>query len=141
VKWGTRGKEKEKGKEEGDVCCVVRADAVPLTKVGDAEIRWVINHASGGAKELTVGLTTMKPGGRNPLHIHPNCEEVLHLLHGSIDHIIENDKGELVTMHMDTGDTVVVPRGKKHQAINTGDYAARWIVTFSSAHRETVYCT
>lgn len=36
--------------------CVVRAGDTPITQVGDAQIRWVVNHASGGAKELTVGL-------------------------------------------------------------------------------------
>ena len=67
----------------------------------------------------------MPPGGKNPLHIHPNCEEVLHLLEGSINHIVEDDEGKLVDYKMETGDTCVVPRGKKHQAINTGSSEAR----------------
>lgn len=67
----------------------------------------------------------MPPGGKNPLHIHPNCEEVLHLLHGSINHLVEDDNGQLKDYPMNTGDTCVVPRGKKHQAINTGSTEAR----------------
>jgi hypothetical protein len=68
----------------------------------------------------------MPPGGKNPLHIHPNCEEVLHLLEGTITHIVEDDQGQLINYEMETGDTCVVPRGKKHQAINTGTHDARF---------------
>jgi oxalate decarboxylase/phosphoglucose isomerase-like protein (cupin superfamily) len=38
----------------------------------------------------------MPRGSRNPLHIHPNCEEVVHLLEGSITHLVENENGQLI---------------------------------------------
>ena len=31
----------------------------------------------------------MKPGGSNPAHRHPNCEEVLHVLEGDVEHYVE----------------------------------------------------
>lgn len=42
-----------------------------------------------GATELTVGVTRMKAGGMNPAHRHPNCEEVLHVLEGEVEHYCE----------------------------------------------------
>ena len=35
--------------------------------------------------DLTVGRVVIKPGQSNPRHCHDNCEEVLYLLHGSLN--------------------------------------------------------
>jgi mannose-6-phosphate isomerase-like protein (cupin superfamily) len=32
--------------------------------------------------EQTVGLATILPGKQNPVHYHPNCEEVLYVISG-----------------------------------------------------------
>jgi len=115
---------------------VIHKEDIPVEYVGNAEIRWLVNRKTCGADELTVGLTNMKPGGSNPLHRHPNCEEVLHLLNGEVDHYVEGGH----KVHLKAGDTILIPRNKKHKAINTGDYTATWIVTFSSADRQTIIC-
>eukprot|EP01119_Soliformovum_irregulare_P015242 TRINITY_DN4269_c0_g1_i1.p1 TRINITY_DN4269_c0_g1~~TRINITY_DN4269_c0_g1_i1.p1 ORF type:complete len:137 (+),score=39.58 TRINITY_DN4269_c0_g1_i1:139-549(+) len=130
----------EDGESKQEHLTVVKKKDVTPRYTGDACIHWVIGKDSGGARELTMGCTTIKPGGKNPLHIHPNCEEILHLLEGEVEHIVEGDDGELHHFRMEDGDSIVVPRGKKHQAINVGLKDARWIVTFSSADRQTIIC-
>jgi len=115
---------------------VVHLKDVPVRKTGSAEIKWVSNKQYGAA-ELTMGRTIMPPGCSNPLHYHPNCEEILHILSGDVDHYVEGMAGP---MRINSGDTVVIPRGLKHKATNVGKKPAEWIVCFSSADRETVIC-
>ena len=80
--------------------------------------------------DLTVGRVVIKPGQSNPRHCHDNCEEVLYLLHGSLRHSFADE-----SIDMQAGDTLVVPPGVMHNAINTGDIDADMIVAYSEGHR------
>ena len=110
-----------------------RASAETLT-FDWGQLDWFADGPSDSSDHLTVGQCTLKPGQQNPRHYHPNCEEVLHLVTGSIDHYVE-DEGWLP---MKPGDTITVAANVWHQARNTGDGPATMIICFSSAHRETV---
>ncbi len=113
---------------------LTRVGNVPTETYGQATIHWLASHAASGAAELTVGLTTIQPGGGTPMHRHPNCEEVLHLLTGQMDQLIEGHPA----LHMTPGDTVTIPRNLPHGAKNTGPTPAVMIVVFSSPRRETI---
>lgn len=96
-------------------------------------LHWMTSAAVNGARELTLGHTTIAARGRNPLHRHPNCEEVLYVIAGEIDHVLGAE-----TMRMRSGEAILIPRNAKHQAINAGNSTAELLVAFSSAHRETI---
>ena len=61
------------------------------------------------------------------------CEEVLHLLYGTIVHSIGDEAVE-----MSAGDTVVIPPHVVHNARNVGTEDAVMLIAFSSADRQTV---
>jgi len=113
---------------------VTRRGEVPTEGYGQASLHWLVSKKTNGARELTVGLTTIPAGGNNPLHRHPNCEEALYVLSGEIDHYIEGTP----RMRMTAGDTILVPRNAVHQAFNVGKDPAELLVSFSSPERETV---
>jgi quercetin dioxygenase-like cupin family protein len=83
--------------------------------------------------EITVGLVEIDAGMSNPVHYHPNCEEVLHLLEGSLDHRIGDD-----VVSITGGDTIHVPQGIVHGATNTGTTTARMLVAYPTGQREMV---
>lgn len=56
------------------IIALTRVGKVPVEHYGQAEIHWLASHATNGAKELTVGHTTIAVGGSSPMHRHPNCE-------------------------------------------------------------------
>ncbi len=60
---------------------------------------------------MTVGIATISVGKENPLHSHPNCDEILHVIQGHIMHRVGNKEYE-----MSAGDTVTIPEGTLHQA-------------------------
>ena len=93
-------------------------------------LTWVAGGALGNAERLTVGRVVIQSGDQNPRHMHPNCEEVLYLLSGRLTHTFGNE-----SVPMEPGDTIVVPAGVYHNAVNIGDEDAHMIVAFSSADR------
>ncbi len=114
---------------------VRRAGDMPSETYPGGEIHWLVSRKATGAQELTLGQTLIEVGQRNPRHRHPNCEEALYVLAGTIEHVIEGTPN--VTMR--AGDALCVPRDVWHQAINIGPEPVRLLVSFSSADRETVF--
>ena len=96
-------------------------------------LTWLASAKIGNAEEQTVGRVIIKAGCNNPPHHHPNCEEVLYLLAGRLEHVAGD---EMVVM--EPGDTLVVAAGVPHNARSTGDVDADMIVTYSSADRQVV---
>ena len=113
---------------------VTRRGEVPSDGYGMASIHWLVSKKTNGARELTIGATTLPVGGSNPRHRHPNCEEALYVLSGEIEHHIDGTP----SIRMKAGDTILIPRDLVHQAVNIGDVPAELLVSFSSAERESV---
>jgi quercetin dioxygenase-like cupin family protein len=82
---------------------------------------------------MTVGMATISPGKENPLHHHPNCVEILHVLQG---HIM-NRVGDQV-YEMRAGDTVTIPEGTPHNARTIGTEDALLSITYSSPDRISI---
>ncbi len=83
---------------------------------------------------MTVGKCVLKPGQENPLHRHPNCSEMLVVLQGTIEHVIEEGR----EVRMGPGDCINLPVNLPHRARNVGSDDALLMISFSSAYRETV---
>mgnify|MGYP000583682761 CR=1 FL=1 len=103
------------------------------TKINEewGSLNWVASKATGNTKNITVGRVTIKKGQSNPRHSHSNCEEVLYLLSGQLEHSIGDE-----TVILRAGDTLVIGPGIAHNAINIGDEDADMIVAYSSGVRE-----
>jgi mannose-6-phosphate isomerase-like protein (cupin superfamily) len=96
-------------------------------------IRWVMNSEVDPAATQTLGVVEIRAGQRNPLHMHPNCEEVMYVTAGSCENIMG---GKKTVMH--AGDVVRIPAGVPHQAINTGGEPLRSVVIYNTGTREMV---
>ena len=94
-------------------------------------ITWLAGRAVGIAEGLTVGRVVIEVGKQNPRHYHTTCEEVITLLAGRIEHSAGNER-----MVMEAGDTLVVPPGMPHNAVNIDTVPADMIVAYSSADRD-----
>ena len=84
---------------------------------------------------MTFGMVYLNAGEENPLHYHPNCEELLYILSGKCDHRLGDD-----AFPMKEGMMIRIPRGVKHNAINTGWQPVTMIVCYSAADRQTIFC-
>ena len=101
----------------------------PVSNVDWGSLCWMANKKLTSSN-LTLGRVTIKKGQSNPRHAHPNCEEILYLLKGRLDHSL-GDKSHI----MEAGDSIAVPAGVFHHGINVGEEDADMIVAYSSGDR------
>lgn len=95
-------------------------------------ITWLVSQSLHNSGTMTVGRVVIKADHGNPVHRHPNCDEVLHVLHGRIEHSLGDSK-----YVMNPGDTISIPAGVWHNARALGETDAEMVICFSSATRMT----
>ena len=97
-------------------------------------LQWICNEKLMPGSAQTVGLATILPGKHNPVHYHPNCEEVLYVISGQGLHSYDGR-----TIPLRAGMTIRIPAKVKHNMVNTGTETLRTLVSFSSGDRKTVF--
>ena len=112
---------------------VLRKSDCPAQDHPWGQLTWFASSAQGNSEHTTVGRCVIRPGMANPRHIHPNCDEVLVVLDGTIAHLVGAGRECTLT----PGDTITIPADFPHQARNVGTTDAVLFVTFSSPDRQT----
>jgi quercetin dioxygenase-like cupin family protein len=107
--------------------------ADPDVKANGYAIKWLFSGQSSPGAEQTLGYVVIDPGQKNPLHAHPNCEEVLYLISGELDHSL----GDAV-YRLKAGDAIRVPAGAKHDARCVSAAPAEMVVCYSVPDRQIV---
>jgi quercetin dioxygenase-like cupin family protein len=95
-------------------------------------LEWLVSGAAGTSQTMTFGRVTIRAGQANPRHRHPNCDEILHLLAGRLEHTLGDQ-----SFTMEAGDTISIPAGIFHNARALGPDDAQMVICFSSADRQT----
>ena len=110
----------------------IRRDAGANADAADfGSVAWVSREGDPPGAEMTIGVAVFDAGKSNVEHVHPNCEEAVYVLEGSVEHTLGDQR---TTLH--AGDLIVVPRGVPHRLINTTDGSARCFIVFSSPDRQ-----
>jgi len=118
-------------------------DSVTLTNVSEGEalefpwgaIKWLCNDQIHPEAEMTFGIVYINAGEGNPLHYHPNCEELIYVLSGQCDHQLGDE-----TLPLKEGMMLRIPQGIKHNAVNTGWQPVTMVICYSVADRQTIFC-
>jgi quercetin dioxygenase-like cupin family protein len=55
-------------------------------------MRWLANREIGNVDNITVGRVMIKKGSSNPRHSHSDCEEVLYLFQGRLQHCVGDEE-------------------------------------------------
>jgi quercetin dioxygenase-like cupin family protein len=95
-------------------------------------IRWLMNAQIDPKAEMTLGIVHVEPAQSNPLHVHPNSAEYLHMLSGSCEHRVGGR-----WMSLKAGDTLRIPRGVPHMA-RTKDKPFRALIVYDTGTRQMV---
>lgn len=96
------------------------------------KIAWLVGTNEMPGAEQTFGVVTIYPNQRNPLHAHPNCEELLYVVSGTCDHKLGDKIYQLTP-----GSIIRIPRGVPHWAKCTSIESLVVTVAFSSPDRRT----
>lgn len=104
------------GAEAGDEGFVQPFDKVEPEKYPWGWIRWLLNGQIDPKAQITLGLVHMEPNQVNTRHVHPNSAEVLHVISGSLEHLV-GDRWVVLK----AGDTLRIPKGVPHQGRTKGE--------------------
>ena len=95
------------------------------------ELTWLVNSALVPGANMTLGTCLIQPGMSNPLHRHPNCEEVMVVTSGRCIKRIGDE-----TVELGAGESVVIPQGIPHRATAIGDEPMTCVIAYNSPDRE-----
>jgi quercetin dioxygenase-like cupin family protein len=118
---------------DGTAPAVTSGDAYEVEPTSWGRLVWMVGGRLSNSATLTVGKCYIAVGSANPRHYHPNCDEVLHVLQGEIEHSLNEE-----TFRLSAGETISVPLGSMHNARNLGAQVAELLIVFSSADRQTI---
>lgn len=107
-------------------------EKIPAVKFPWGWIRWLMNAELDAKAELTVGLVYIEPNQTNTLHIHPNSDEIIHILAGACDHRLGQRHDQLKA-----GDTLRIPVNVSHNA-RTGASASLALIIYNTGKRTMV---
>ena len=91
----------------------------------------VVDGGLLGSEFLTGGLTIFEPGEASSLHNHPDSEEINFIVRGSGEVVSESG----VRTPFDPHTFMFIPKGIKHQHVNTGREPL-WLIFVYGPHGE-----
>lgn len=112
---------------------IVRPEQFDVQPMPWGRLIWQVSGELGTSETLTVGRCVLDGGQANGRHVHPDCDEVLEVLSGSIVHTWDDRE-----VSMRRGDTISIPAGVVHNARNEREEPAELLIVFSTAHRMAV---
>jgi oxalate decarboxylase/phosphoglucose isomerase-like protein (cupin superfamily) len=89
-----------------------------------------------GAKRFSAGVVDVKPGMGHERHNHPGAEEIIFVISGEGEQMVEDEDGNPVTQKVGPGCTVYVPESRYHSTLNTGSEPMQLFVVYSPAGPE-----
>ena len=89
-----------------------------------------------GAERFSGGVVDLGPGQGHARHNHPGAEEIIFVISGSGEQMVEDADGIPVTRPVGPGCTIYVPESRFHATTNTGDAPMQLFVVYSPAGPE-----
>lgn len=93
-------------------------------------MEWLMENLIEEQSGLSLARMTVDVGVTSDLHQHDNCNEVIHVLAGTIDQRV----GE-TWRTIETGGTCLIRLGEMHQSRNVGSDTVILMIAYSSGMR------
>jgi oxalate decarboxylase/phosphoglucose isomerase-like protein (cupin superfamily) len=87
-------------------------------------------------KGLSGGFVTMRPRQGHTRHNHPGAEEIIVVLEGSGEQMVEDENGIPIVRTVGPGCTIYIPADRYHYTVNTSDKVMKVFVIYSPAGSE-----
>jgi oxalate decarboxylase/phosphoglucose isomerase-like protein (cupin superfamily) len=89
-----------------------------------------------GAERFSGGVVDLPTGKGHSRHNHPGAEEIIFVISGTGEQMVEDEKGNPITQKVGPGTTVYVPESRFHSTLNTGPGPMQLFVVYSPAGPE-----
>ncbi|MBK8082744.1 MAG: cupin domain-containing protein [Devosia sp.] len=91
-----------------------------------------------GAQKFSGGVVDLPPGQGHARHNHPGAEEIIFVISGEGEQMVETPDGVPEVRTVGPGCTVFVPESRFHSTLNTGTAPMQLFVVYSPAGPELV---
>jgi len=91
-----------------------------------------------GAKTFSGGVVDLPSGQGHARHNHPGSEEIIFVISGEGEQMVEDEQGNPIVSKVGPGCTVFVPESRFHSTLNTGTRPMQLFVVYSPAGPEKV---
>lgn len=115
---------------------IVHPDEVDAFGFDWGRLALTVGPEVNGARNFSGGLVHLPPGEGHARHNHPDAEEIIFIVSGHGEQMVEDEAGEPHTRPVGPGHTVYVPQGRFHSSLNTGTEPMRFFVVYSPAGPE-----
>lgn len=106
----------------------ITADGMERDQLDWGVMGWASRPATTGAKDLVVIEVTLESGQGHAFHKHPQQEEVIYVIDGTIEQWIEQEKQAL-----SAGDSVFIGADVVHASFNDSGKAAKLLAILGPA--------
>ena len=91
---------------------------------------------TNGARRFSGGVVDLPSGQGHTRHNHPGAEEIIFVISGEGEQMVEDPDGNPVVQKVSAGCTVFVPESRFHSTLNTGPGPMQLFVVYSPAGPE-----
>jgi oxalate decarboxylase/phosphoglucose isomerase-like protein (cupin superfamily) len=89
-----------------------------------------------GAKTFSGGVVDLPAGQGHARHNHPGAEEIIFVISGTGEQMVEDDAGNPIVREVGPGTTVFIPESRFHSTLNSGTGPMQLFVVYSPAGPE-----
>jgi oxalate decarboxylase/phosphoglucose isomerase-like protein (cupin superfamily) len=89
-----------------------------------------------GARTFSGGVVDLPPGQGHTRHNHPGSEEIIFVISGAGEQMVERPDGTPEVQQVGPGCTVFIPESRFHSTLNTGNGPMQLFVVYSPAGPE-----
>jgi oxalate decarboxylase/phosphoglucose isomerase-like protein (cupin superfamily) len=112
----------------------VDPNAVPTQTFEWGAIKWFVTPDTTEGAGITFGEVVLQPGRGHDRHNHPKSEEILYVLSGEGEQMLDDGN----PFPVKPGDTIYVPTGVFHSTRNTGWEPMRLLALYNPGGPEKV---
>jgi len=91
-----------------------------------------------GAEQFSAGVVFVPSGQGHSRHNHPGAEEIIFIIKGTGEQMVEDETGKPETRTVGPGCTVFIPESRFHATRNTGSEPMEIFVVYSPTGPEKV---
>jgi oxalate decarboxylase/phosphoglucose isomerase-like protein (cupin superfamily) len=102
-------------------------NSVSTHTFGWGAIKWFVTPDHTPGSGITFGEVVLLPGQGHDRHNHPDSEEILYVLSGEGQQMLNDEEPFTVR----AGDTIYVPIGRFHSTLNTGWETMRLLAIYN----------
>ena len=88
------------------------------------------------AKTFSGGVVDLPAGQGHSRHNHPGAEEIIFVISGNGEQMVEDEAGNPIVRNVGPGTTVFIPESRFHSTLNSGSGPMQLFVVYSPAGPE-----